>query len=150
MFTLVQNYGIMELWFTMENYGAMEKNMVQWEKTMVQYWKLVYYTENYGTSICEGKKKVGYPKLWIFVIYNEKNFGNIPKQLMFLNKYMALELWFSKEKLLHYGKKTMILWKKLIRFHGKKLWYYTEKYGNLIHMRKTMVPWKILWCYSKL
>ena len=35
-------YGTMELWFTMENYGTMEK--------------LSYYSENYGTLIYEGKK----------------------------------------------------------------------------------------------
>ena len=44
-FTLVQNYGIMELWFTMENYVDMEKTMVQWKK------KLWYNTENYGTIL---------------------------------------------------------------------------------------------------
>ena len=44
-FTLVQNYGIMELWFTMENYVDMEKTMVQWKK------KLWYNTENYGTKL---------------------------------------------------------------------------------------------------
>ena len=61
-----------------------------------------------------------------------------------LNRFIALKLWFTKEKLWYYGKnydtmvKTMVLW--------KKLWYYTENYGTLIYygknygtMEKTMV-----------
>ena len=39
----------MELCFTMEHYGTMEKTMVLWTK-------LWYYTENYKTSIYEEKK----------------------------------------------------------------------------------------------
>ena len=38
----------MELWFTMKNYGTMEKTMVLWKK-------LWYYTEKYGTLIYYGK-----------------------------------------------------------------------------------------------
>ena len=38
----------MELLFTMENYGTMEKTMVLWKK-------LWYHTENYGTLIYYGK-----------------------------------------------------------------------------------------------
>ena len=39
----------MELLFTMENYGTMEKTMVLWTK-------LWYYTDNSRTSIYKGKK----------------------------------------------------------------------------------------------
>ena len=55
-YTILQNYGTMELWFTMKNYGTMEKTMVLWKK-------LWYYTENYGTSIYEEKNMVDYQKL---------------------------------------------------------------------------------------
>ena len=55
-----------------------------------------------------------------------------------LNRFIALELWFTMEKLWYYGKNYMVLW--------KKLWYYTENYGTLIYygknygtMEKTMV-----------
>ena len=85
-----------------------------------------------------------FQKLWIFVIYNEENFGNIPKQLMFLNKNMAIELWFSMEKLWHYGKNygTMektnkVPWKTIILYW--KVWkfdLYEKNYGTI---EKTMV-----------
>ena len=65
------------------------------------------------------------------MIYNGKNYGNIPKKIEVLNRFIASELWFTMEK-------TMVLW--------KKLWYYTENYGTLIYygknygtMEKTMV-----------
>ena len=44
------------------NYGTMEKTMVLW----IKFW---YYTENYGTSIYEGKKRGRLPKT---KNYNEK------------------------------------------------------------------------------
>lgn len=34
-------------------------------------------------------------------------YGYIPKQLIFLNKYIAIELLFTIEKLWNYGKKTI-------------------------------------------
>ena len=34
-FIILQNYGTMELWFTMENYGTMEKNYGTMDKTIV-------------------------------------------------------------------------------------------------------------------
>ena len=40
----------------------MVKTMVLWKKTMVLWTKLWYYTENYGTSIYEGKKRGRLPK----------------------------------------------------------------------------------------
>ena len=43
----------MELWFTMKNYGTMEK----------LWTKLWYFTENYGTSIYDEKNMVDYQKL---------------------------------------------------------------------------------------
>ena len=59
--------------------------MVLW----IKFWYR-YYTENYGTSIYEGKKRGRLPKT---MNYNEKKpNSNMPKQLKFLNKYLALEL----------------------------------------------------------
>ena len=59
----------MELWFTMENYGTVEK--------------LWHYGQNYGTiprtiefQFTKEKHMVDYQKLWFIV---EKNYGNIPK-----------------------------------------------------------------------
>ena len=49
----------MELWFTMKNYGTMEKTMVLWTK-------LWYYTENYGTLIYYGKNYGTMKKLWYY------------------------------------------------------------------------------------
>ena len=45
----------MELLFTIEKYGTMGKNY----GTKTKLW---YYTENYGTSIYEGKNVVDYQK----------------------------------------------------------------------------------------
>ena len=39
-------------------------------------------------------------KLWFIM----EKYGNVPKQLKFLRKIIALELWFTMEKLLLYGK----------------------------------------------
>ena len=47
----------MELWFTMENYGTMEKNLWYFGQNVI--W---YYTENFGTWIYEGKKHGRLPK----------------------------------------------------------------------------------------
>ena len=51
--------------------------MVLW-KIMVLWTKLWYYTENYGTSIYEGKRNGRLPetkKLWFLL----EKIGNIPK-----------------------------------------------------------------------
>ena len=71
----------------MENYDTMEKTLVLWTK-------LWYYTENYGTSIYEEKKHVRLPKTKKLLINwgKKNNFGDISKQLKFLNKFIALEL----------------------------------------------------------
>ena len=46
------------------------------------------------------KKKIWYlTKNHVTLIYNGKNYDNIAKQLRFLNKYIALELQFTIEKL---------------------------------------------------
>ena len=85
----------MELWFTMG-------------KTMVLWTKLWYYTENYGTSIPEEKKHGRLPKttrLWFIM---EKTM-EIAKTIEDLNIFIALELWFTIEKLWYYGKKTKVL-----------------------------------------
>ena len=55
-----------------------------------------------------------------------------------MNRFVALELWFTMEKLWYYGKNYDTM--------EKKLWCYTENYGTLIYsgknygtMEKTMV-----------
>ena len=62
----------------MKNYGTMEKTMVLWTK-------LWYYTENYGTSIYEGKKKRGRlpktKKLWFIM---EKKTMEIYENMVFV------------------------------------------------------------------
>ena len=84
----------------------------------------MYYGKNYGTlpnSIelkLTKEKNDRLPKtktLWFII--EKKNYPNIPKQLKFLNKFIALELWFTLE---NYGtmEKTIVLW--------KKLWYYCK------------------------
>ena len=53
----------MELLFTIEKYGTMGKNY----GTKTKLW---YYTENYGTSIYEGKKHGWLPKtkkIWFII-----------------------------------------------------------------------------------
>ena len=85
----------------------------------------MYYTENYGTSINEGKKRGRLPKtkkLWLIMektmeiyennwsfeqiysfrilIYYGKNYGTIPK---------TMELWFTMEKNYDTMEKTMVL-----------------------------------------
>ena len=71
----------------------------------------------------------------------EKNNGNIPKQLNFFNKYIALKLWFTME---NYGtkKKAMILWKNYGTMDKTMMLY--RKLWNFDLLRKK------LWCYSKL
>ena len=124
----------MELWFTMENYGTMEKTMVLWTK-------LWYYTENYRTSIYEEKKHGR--------LQNTKKLWFIMEQTMeiYQNNW-SFEQTYSLRTLIYYGK-TMVLW--------KILWYYGKNYGTIpktmelwFTMEKTMVLWKKLWYYSKL
>ena len=108
-----------------------------------------YYGKNYGT-IPKTKalwftKEEDYETL----IHNEKKtHGNIPKQLQFLNKYIAFELWFTRknydimETSMVLSKTNTVLWKKYdtisktIEFWftmehnlgtmGKNLFYYSE------------------------
>ena len=74
----------MEVW-NLITYG---KTMVLWKKNLVQWKKLWYYT------VYEGFTK---RKTWLItknyesLIYNEKKYGYIPKQL-FLTKSIALEV----------------------------------------------------------
>ena len=94
----------MELWFTMENYGTMEK------KTMVLWTKLWYYTENYRTSIYEEKEHGRLPntkKLWFIMEQTMEIYQN----------NWSFEQTYSLWTLIYYGK-TMVLW--------KKLWYYSK------------------------
>ena len=57
LFTILQNYDTMELWFTMENYGTVDK-------TMILYW-------DFRNSIYEQKKNHGRlpntKKLWFIM-----------------------------------------------------------------------------------
>ena len=43
----------------------------------------------------------------------EKNYGNIPKWLKFLNKCIALEPWYTMENFFGTMEKTIVLWEKL-------------------------------------
>ena len=128
-FTLLQNYGTMELWFTMENYGTIDKTMVLWTK-------LWYYTRTMELRSMQGKNHGRLPKTKTIWIKMGKNSVIYQKQLKFLNKFIALEYWFTMEKLWYYGKnystkeKTMILYPKLWNFDF--LW---KNYGS---MGKTM------------
>ena len=113
----------MELWFTMENYGTMEKNYGTMDKTMVLYWELWNFNLRRRKHVRLPKTK----KLWFIM---EKT-----KEIYQTN--WSFEQNYSFRTLIYYGK-TMVLW--------KKLWYYTENYGTLIYygknygtMEKTMV-----------
>ena len=111
---------------------------------MVLCKKRWYYEQNYDTIkkyeniprtielFTKEKSIVVYQKLRNFII--EKKIGNIPTQLKFLNKFIALELWFTIE---NYG--TM---------DKNYIWYHTEKYGTIqktielcFTMDKTMALW---------
>ena len=70
------------------------------------------------------------------MIYIGKNYGNIPKWLNVLNKFTALELWFTMGKLWYY-KKTMVLWKKTM-----VLW------KNYDTITKSMELWFIMGYYT--
>ena len=108
--------------------------------------KTLVLTENHGTSIYEGKNLVDYQKLRNIDLQSKKKYGNIPKKLKFFNKFIALEHWFTFEKLCNYGKnydtmeklwyyenisdilpKTMELWLTMAKNNGsmEKLWYYS-------------------------
>ena len=119
----------MEIWFTMENYGALEK------KTMVLWTKLWYYTENYGTSNYEENKHGRLSKTKKLRFLMEKN-GEI-----YQNNW-SFEQVYGFRTLNYYGK-TMVLWKKTMVPYQKtmELWF---------TMGKTMVLRKILWYLSKL
>ena len=105
--------------------------------------KIWYYPENYGTSIYEGENHGRLPKTMKLCFIMEKNYGYIPKQLKFLNKWISLKLWFTMEKLwyMYYGKKnygTMIKnYDTLPR--AMELWFTVEK---------AMVLWEKLRNYS--
>ena len=102
--------------------------MVRWNfdliwKTIVLLKTLWYYEQNYGTiprtSIYEGKKHSRFPKtnkLWFIM---EKNYGNIQKWLKFLNKWIALEHWYTMEKLFGAMEITIVLWEN----YGTKVNY---------------------------
>ena len=75
--------------------------MVLWKKPMV-LWK-----KNCDTipkamelrSTTKGKKHGRLPKTQKIWFCNGNNYGNTPKQLKFLIKFVALELWFTMKKL---------------------------------------------------
>ena len=79
------------------------------------------------------------PKNYESLIYNGENYGYIPKKL-FLNKYLALEFWFTVEKLWYYGQnngtietmpRTMELWFKKKKKHCKYYQLLLKKTKNL-------------------
>ena len=88
-------------------------------KTIILWTKLLYYGQNYGTIPIKTRK------LWFTI---KKNYGNIPIKFKFLNKFIALELWFSMVKLCYYAEKYRKKYGTV-----EKLWYYTEKYVTLIY-----------------
>ena len=100
----------------MENYGSMEKNYGTMDKTMVIYWEL-----------------------WNFDSLRKKH-GRLPK---------SKKLWFIMEKLQKYTKLIEVLNRFIaleLLFTMEKLWYYGKNYGTLIYygknygtMEKTMV-----------
>ena len=64
----------MKLWFTMENYGTMEKTMVLWSKlygTIPRTMELRFTKEKKHGRLPKTKK------LWF--IMEKKNYGNTPK-----------------------------------------------------------------------
>ena len=79
------HYG--KLWYYGKNYGAMDKTMVLWIK-------LCYCSENYETSIYEGKNMVDYQKLRNFDLKRKKTMEIYQKYFKFYNKFLALELDF--------------------------------------------------------
>ena len=87
---------------------------------------------------------VDYQKLTKFDLLSMKKNGNIPKQLKILNKFIALELWFTME---NYGtmEMTMVLWKKnYARPTMEKIMKPYRKLWNFDLL------WKKLWYFSKL
>ena len=107
---------------------------------MLLWKKLSYYNENYGTSIFEGKTwKI--TKNQETLIYDGKKLWQYTKIIELLNRYIALELWFTLEKIWYNGKnygtfeKAMVLYRKLWNTDllWKKLWYYGKlwNYSNL-------------------
>ena len=119
----------MELWFTMEklwchgkNYGTLGK------KTML-------LTENYGTSIYEGKKHCRLPKTTILSFIMEKpnainhfdllwkSYGTMGKKTVYYEKsYDTMT-------------RTMVQYQKLWNFDllWKKLWCCGKKYGTIVN-----------------
>ena len=123
---ILENYGTMELWLTMENCGTMEKTMILWR----------YY-------VSMDKNKVLYRNIWNFDLRREK-YGGLQK---------TVTLWFKMKKknpkglytktieffkqihniwTLVYYVKTMahVLWKKL-------KYNYSENYCTI---QKTLKP----------
>ena len=77
----------MEIWFTMIKLCYYGKTMVLWKKdTMEEI--IVLYQNIMELRMQKEKNMLDYYKLWFLM---EKTV-NIPKQLKFLNKYIALEL----------------------------------------------------------
>ena len=110
-----------KLWYYGKNYGTMNK-------TMVLYWELWNFDLRRKKTIGDYQKLRDLGFKW-------KKLGKYIKIIEVLNRFIALELWFTMEKLWYYGKyygtmeKTMVLY----------LWnliYYGKNYGT---MEKTMV-----------
>ena len=57
------------------------------------------------------------------MIYNGKNYGNIQNNEV-LNRLIALDLWFTMEKIWYYGKNYCAM---------EKIWYYGKNYGTIVN-----------------
>ena len=75
-----------------KNYGTTGKAYGTMKKTMALYGSLW----NFDLRRKQHRRLSKTMKLWFTL---EKNNGNIPKQFKFLNKYIALDLGFTMEKL---------------------------------------------------
>ena len=111
---------------------------------MIYYGKLWYYENNDGTCTMD-KTMVLYQELhvWNFDLRRKKR-GRLPKTkkvwfimertmvMKSLKKSIALELWFTMEKL---WKKTMMLYRKECDFDllWRKLCYYGQNYGTVVN-----------------
>ena len=116
----------MEHWFTMGNYGTMDKTMILWQK--------------YGTipgtielRFTKGKNMVDYQKtkkLWFIM---EKT------MVIYQNNWSFLtDLWLQNFDLLCKNYGTM----------EKKLWHYGKNYGTIPKWDFDLL-WKKLWYYEK-
>ena len=116
---------------------------------MLLWKKLWYYTENYGTSIYEGKNMVDYQKPRNFDLWWKK-LWKYTKTNELLNRYIALELWFTMEKLWYYGQNYVALNREQWNFDLPRKT--TENYKKtkniwIIIEKKTMLKLQNYWSF---